>query len=72
MTIRDSLKSDLDLLPDEILYTIRDFILFQKYRLYEPNAETLEALLEVEQMKENPSFGKSYTDVDLMVEELLS
>ena len=36
-----------------------------------PNAETLEALKEVEEMKLNPSIGKSYTDVDAMMEELL-
>ena len=36
-----------------------------------PNTETLEALREVEEMKKNPSFGKSYTDVDDMMNELL-
>ena len=29
-----------------------------------PNAETLEAIKEVNRMKRNPSSGKSYTDVD--------
>jgi len=37
-----------------------------------PNAETLEALREVEEMKKNPSLGKSYTDVDAMMKELLA
>lgn len=37
-----------------------------------PNAETMEALEEVRRMKQNPSFGKSYTDVDEMMKELLS
>lgn len=37
-----------------------------------PNAETIEALEEVRQMKENPSLGKSYTDVDEMMKELLT
>lgn len=37
-----------------------------------PNAETKEALEEVRQMKQNPSLGKSYTDVDEMMKELLS
>lgn len=36
-----------------------------------PNAETLEALEEVKVMKKNPSIGRTYTDVDAMMEELL-
>lgn len=36
------------------------------------NSETLEAFREVEEMKKNPSVGKSYTDVDEMMKELLS
>lgn len=36
-----------------------------------PNAETLEAYKEVEKMKKDPSIGKTYTDVDAMMEELL-
>jgi DNA-damage-inducible protein J len=36
-----------------------------------PNAETTTALEEVEQMKKNPSMGKSYTNVDEMMKELL-
>ena len=37
-----------------------------------PNEETLAAFEEVRQMKENPSLGKSYTDVDEMMKELLA
>ena len=37
-----------------------------------PNAETIAALEEVEQMKKNPSLGKAYTDVDQMMKELLA
>jgi hypothetical protein len=37
-----------------------------------PNAETLEAIAEVERMKKDPSIGKAYTDVDEMMRELLS
>lgn len=37
-----------------------------------PNSETLEAFREVEEMKRNPAIGKSYTDVDEMMEDLLS
>jgi DNA-damage-inducible protein J len=36
-----------------------------------PNAETLEAMREVERMERDPSIGKGYTDVKQMLEELL-
>ena len=36
-----------------------------------PNPETRAAIEEVRKMKENPSMGKSYTEVDQMMEELL-
>ena len=36
-----------------------------------PNEDTLEALEEVKQMKQNPNIGKSYTNVDEMMKELL-
>ncbi len=37
-----------------------------------PNTGTAAALQEVEEMKKNPSLGKSYTNVDQMMKELLS
>ena len=37
-----------------------------------PNEETLEAISEVKAMRENPSLGKTYTDVDEMMKELLA
>ena len=37
-----------------------------------PNEETIAAFKEVEEMKKNPSIGKTYTDVDKMMEDLLS
>jgi DNA-damage-inducible protein J len=37
-----------------------------------PNAETAEALQEVKRMKADPSFGKTYSDVDQMMDELLA
>ena len=40
-------------------------------RTDEPNEETLEAFDEVELMKKNPLLGKTYTDVDEMMKELL-
>lgn len=36
-----------------------------------PNDETLEAINEVKLMKENPELGKTYSDVDEMMEDLL-
>ena len=37
-----------------------------------PNAETIEAIQEVKKMKVDPSLGKTYTDFDQMMEELLA
>ncbi len=36
-----------------------------------PNAETLAAFQEVEEMEKNPSLGKAYTSVSEMMEDLL-
>ena len=36
-----------------------------------PNAETMEAIHEVQRMKADPSIGKTYDDVDRMMEDLL-
>jgi DNA-damage-inducible protein J len=41
-------------------------------RLDEPNAETREAIDEVQRMKKDPAIGKTYTDVDAMMKELLA
>jgi hypothetical protein len=32
MTLRESVKIEIDALPEETLFTVRDFLLFQKYR----------------------------------------
>ena len=40
--------------------------------LNQPNEETMEAIREVQKMKATPSFGKTYNNVDEMMEELLS
>lgn len=37
-----------------------------------PNSDTREAIEEVRRMRETPSLGKSYTDVDEMMKELLA
>lgn len=36
-----------------------------------PNTETREAIREVQRMKADPTLGKTYTDVDAMMEDLL-
>lgn len=36
-----------------------------------PNAETIEAIEEVREMKANPSLGKTYDNVDEMMRDLL-
>lgn len=36
-----------------------------------PNAETIEAIEEVKRMKADPSIGKTYTNIDEMMKELL-
>ncbi len=37
-----------------------------------PNAETIEAIQEVKRMKADPNMGRTYSDVDQMMEELLA
>lgn len=37
-----------------------------------PNAETVEAIREVQEMRRDPAMGKTYDDVALMMKELLS
>lgn len=41
-------------------------------RLGIPNDETVEAIREVQKMKADPNIGRTYTDVDQMMEELLA
>ena len=36
------------------------------------NAETREAIKEVQKMKADPTFGKTYNDVDVMMKDLLA
>ena len=37
-----------------------------------PNDETMAAIEEVQAMKKDPSLGKSYTNIDMMMKELLA
>ena len=54
---------------------LRQAIAYQGFpfeiRITVPNSETLAAIREVEEMKKDPTKGKSYTDVDEMMKELL-
>lgn len=86
MTIRmnSDIKRQAQLLFDELgldMSTAINIFLRQSVResripfeigAYSPNATTLEALREVEQMKADPHRGKTYTNVDQMMEELLA
>ena len=55
--------------------SVPDFMLratLEKINAQQPNQETMEALEEVRRMKADPSLGKTYTDVDAMMRELLA
>ncbi|MGN0395112.1 MAG: type II toxin-antitoxin system RelB/DinJ family antitoxin [Coprococcus sp.] len=83
MRIDENLKSQLqELLGDLGLDMTTFFTMAAKQAVREqgipfyvsreiPNEETIAAFNEVEEMKKNPSIGKSYTDVDKMMEDLL-
>ena len=62
--------------PEACLDEISQIISYVVYRYKKENDEfnavTKAALQEVEQMKKDPSIGKSYTDVDEMMQELLA
>ena len=32
MTVRESVKKEIDSLPNDMLFAVRDFLIFQKYR----------------------------------------
>jgi len=80
----ENLKKDFDTLCGDLGLTMTTaFNVFAKTMVRQqripfeismevPNAETLAAMQEVEEMKKNPSLGKSYTDVDQMMKELLA
>lgn len=83
MRIDEDLKAQAEeLFADLGLNMTTAFMIFVKQAIREqripftiareiPNEETIEALEEVKQMKLDPSIGKSYTDVDEMMKELL-
>jgi len=42
MTIRELVKNEIDMLPDNVLYVVRDFVLSQKDRLACDKSQTRE------------------------------
>ncbi|MBR6779784.1 MAG: type II toxin-antitoxin system RelB/DinJ family antitoxin [Clostridia bacterium] len=86
VTIRmdENLKKQADLLFNELGLSLSTaFNIFVRQAIREQsipfvianrqsNAETLAAIAEVQKMKEDPSLGKTYSDVSSMMEDILS
>ncbi len=68
MQVRSAPEACLDEISHIISYVVHRY----QMQSDELNSATKSAILEVEEMKKNPSLGKSYTDVDLMMQELLA
>ena len=73
----DSLCNDLGLTMTAAFNVFAKTVVRQQKIPFEiamntPNAETIAAIEEVQRMKNDPSLGKGYTDVDQMMEELLA
>ncbi len=72
------LEQKLRTLPEDSFGEVDEFFDFILFRFEKEssqddlNEETKAALREVEEMKADPSKGKSYTDVDTMMQELLA
>lgn len=72
------LEQKLRMLPEDSFDEVDEFFDFILFRFEKEssqddlNEETKAALHEVEEMKADPSKGKSYTDVDAMMQELLA
>lgn len=49
-----------------------NFVRKKKRCYFMPNMETVEAIQEIKKMKTNPGIGKTYSNVDEMIEELLA
>lgn len=72
------LEQKLRMLPEDSFDEVDEFFDFILFRFEKEssqddlNEETKAVLREVEEMKADPSKGKSYTDVDAMMQELLA
>ena len=51
--------------------TVREYRIPFEIGAEQPNAETKAAIAEVQRMKADPTLGKTYTDVDAMMRDLL-
>ena len=73
MSTKEYVYSLIDCMSEAQLKALADFITsFSDINELVPNAETLEALNEVEDMKRRPENYKGYDDVDDMLKELLA
>ena len=57
MTIRELVKNEIDMLPDDALDDVRDFVLSQKERFADPNGIPFDAVVPQEKPSELP-FGR--------------
>ena len=51
---------------------VREYRIPFEIGMERPNAETREAIKEVQKMKADPTFGKTYNDDDVMMKDLLA
>lgn len=73
MSTKEYVYSLIDCMSEAQLKALAEFITsFSDVKEPMPNAETLEALNEVEDMKRHPEKYKGYDDVDEMFKELLA
>ncbi len=69
MSEKEKVIALLDQVPE---YKMGYILAFIQGATLPENADTLEAMEEVQRMKEDPNLGKRYTDVDAMMKELLA
>lgn len=69
MSDKEKVIALLDQVPE---YKMGYILAFVQGATLPENADTLEAMEEVQRMKADPSLGKRYTDVDAMMKELLA
>ena len=70
--VSEQIKAAPEACLDEISHIISYVVYRYEQQNEEFNEETKEAIREVEEMEKNPSLGKTYTDVDQMMKELLA
>ncbi len=71
MSTKEQVINLIEILPDELIKSLYDYAQFLAHQNeYTPNAETLEAIKEVEEMKKNPHLYKSYNSFNEILQEL--